>query len=562
MRIVFYPLLLIVFNTAVIAQNAVVKKFDLSAQTLVQPELVGKAGDHYMLIDRMQAVEGLPLFILDSNKRLEKKINLPGAAANVSVRNFIIGKQFRRIYFSNKIPLTFSVIQVNGKGDIADMGAIQTDLLATAPMFITDHEQQRQLICSFHPLDSVGILFTGVILDSSGKIVKTLSYQLAFDQVVHQQPQVILDTKGNTHILFTERISSYHISTSVTVNTIPFNEEELHTESFRFERVKFNRLVLSDNPGKQSIQLQGFYYDASRIYSKTGLVSLQLPYERGKQPNNLFMPFPALLREEARTGLTNLRRKDDVMNSIMLNNIASENGETLLSFWARDVSESRLQSEYGMDKSRELNWRETASEASSFNASLKKIYERWLNGIDVVAIPPPAYRTSAPALKTNVNIYNDGIWAASDLMELERKNPYTDRNRIAAGIHLENFAPGKMNLVNFRLDSSGNLAAYSVINDTFFASDTGERMEMTRYPILYKNNYYFASSGLISTDGPFSVIQPTDNNGDPAIWRSSLVLSKYTVLSNPVKTTQNTYLWLVKNAGVNAGYSLLECSFE
>ena len=114
-----------------------------------------------------------------------------------------------------------------------------------------------------------------------------------------------------------------------------------------------------------------------------------------------------------------------------------------------------------------------------------------------------------------------------------------------------------MNLVNFRLNTDG-VADYSVIGSGFLYTGAGERLEATQYPLLFDNSLYFALNEPANSEHAFTLLQPQFMN-EPTLQPSSLVLPAYSILSAPVRTGSDTYMWLVKNDQTLV-YSLLEYS--
>ena len=565
----FLLLLLHLCCFSTMAQTTGPRTYDLTDLELRVGAFLGKAGNHYMLIDRVpDAGKGVPLFILDSNKQFEKKIYLP--QHSLTAQKFIVGNSIRFINFlpEHQSRMLFDsvsifIMQVDENGQLRNIGGIHSNTSAAVyPTIITDKTSGRQLICNFHSLDSSNILFTGVLLDKSGKSVKNLAYQVDFDLDFSQQPRVMLDSKGNIHVIVAERLSSHHLSSAVTIHTIPFQEEELSSETFQFEKVKFNRFVLSDNPAKQAIQLQGFYYDGQLKNTKKGLVSLQLPYERGRPPVSQFNLFPDQLREQLRKKLTHLRNKDDVMNSIALNNVVTENGTTLLSFWVRDITEFDLPSDYQTDLNREKTWLATVEHNMSNRARrrneskntmeaffFQQAIDSWLNfgaraGISTSYNPVDI----SNAFFSN---YSYDQWSM-----LGNQFSSIERSRTPGAIPLSRIIR-KMNLVNFRLNTDG-VADYSVIGSGFLYTGAGERLEATQYPLLFDNSLYFALNEPANSEHAFTLLQPQFMN-EPTLQPSSLVLPAYSILSAPVRTGSDTYMWLVKNDQTLV-YSLLEYS--
>jgi hypothetical protein len=548
-------LMILLFSGSGITQPTdTVQRYELSEITLSQPELLGKVGKHYMLLDRKtDSGKGVPLYILDSNKQFEKKVYLPAYAA--AARRHITGDQLRLTYMANRrVPASspIYILQVNEDGIFRNLAAIQPDSSAFPPSIIGNNTH-LQLIYSFYSLKDSGIFFTGMLVDSTGASVKTLAYKVDFDPDFSQQPQVILDSKGNIHVIITERLSSYRLSSAVSINTIPFHGDELTSETFRFERIKFNRLILSDNPGQQMVQLQGFYYDGQIKNTKKGLVSLQLPYERGKQPNNKFNLFPDHLRVQLRKHLVHLHRKDDVMNTLSLNNFVTEKGATLLSFWVRDVAAFEQQGEFETDQNREKLWANMAKNMKLPEARVKDMYDRWLNGANT-----SHYSLSPQSGTASISNTGNFIYESSTSPAIYQSGRTYSNGGSLRGVN----EARKRNLVNFRLATDGKLADLSIISDRFLSTEMKDELEAFAFPLLYENGLGFAKTGWMDRDEAFYVILPQGVN-DPVRKPLTQVMPLSTFVTAPIKTGDNTYGWLMKQAPKDGGgISLLEYTFR
>ena len=347
------------------------------------------------------------------------------------------------------------------------------------------------------------------------------------------------------------------MSTSLTINTIPFGSDSIVSESFKFDRVKFNRLVTVDDPEQERISLQGFYYNGQEKNSKKGVASLAFPYTRGVAPITVFNPFPDTLRQQLRHGLRHIRQKDDVMNSITRKDFVEQDGKTFMSYWVYDISELDLPSDFDADKESTSLLNQAGTIYSPAGASQTETLNRWLNdasqlGTQLSVVPqqyvlpeniPNRYPGfSEPSLVTPV--VGNGL----------SYNEYTSIMR-----KMDNWKTGKskskMKLFCFSIDATGRVQEYRTIGYDFFQESAGANLSLVRYPVHDDKYLYFTGNkSLPDQETKFTLVMPVRDI--PNLIQQPVPYSKLPFLVGPVQIGKKQYASIAKMSLGNQ-YSLL-----
>lgn len=546
------------------AQPLKIDTHDLQQLSLKQPTLIGKVGSRYMLCD-IPGKEGCLLFLLDSNFSLVKKVYLP-AEAFVAYKREING-ELRLSWIVTADKKTgypeMKIIQVSRDGEVHTLvndkikQYLQTK--KNIPRITTDLMHQRELLYSFR-VDTLHVYIDGLIIDPNGLTVKELTYEIDYDPEQDQLPLVQLDKNGNVHVVTYKRLSSYSMSSSITVNTIPYSTDSIVTESFLFDRVKFGQLLLSDNPESESISLQGFYYDGAEKNKKKGIASVSFQYVRGTAPVTIFNRFPDMLRQQLQKGLKHIRKQDDVMNSITRKDLVRQNGVTFMSYWVPDVSELDLP--YGYDAENSggglLNAPFSASADASERLMQTATLNRWLNDAErlgsQLTIVPPLY-----VLPENIpNQYP--VFSEPSMVTPVVGNGLSgdEYNRIMN--NMDRSGNGKLNfkikLMSFCIDSAGRVPDYTIIGYDFFQESGGINFSLLRYPVYDGKSMQFMGNVKKPDTGiGFTLVKPM--NDAPLLDNHPLPCDQQPVLGTPVQTGRQQYISLAKISNPLNQYFLL-----
>jgi hypothetical protein len=333
---VWLVLLLLVFSVERgFAQQLTFTYQAIPAISFRSPVCIGKTNQGFAVIDIVSA-DSSALHLIDTNLQLIRTQMLPAAAyeANAFTReNEVHFIWQQRAGDSTRI----SLWQVKEAGE-----PVITERTETAPgskhifqQMASDKKNRFSFFYTFFA-GPQQLVMKGILFDSSLRRIKNIDQSFDYDANLQRLTQVLLDPRGNLHLVIYDKLTNYRLSAGIQVYTIPYNSENSVTETYRFDKAKFYDLIFFDNPAVEQLQLAGFYYNgATRI--KEGLATIGLPYERKLPITQKFYPLNKEQRNQLQQQMQHVRRKNDVMDFVKLKDIIEEDGQVLLSTWILDV---------------------------------------------------------------------------------------------------------------------------------------------------------------------------------------------------------------------------------
>ncbi|MBI2273507.1 MAG: hypothetical protein HYU70_06905 [Bacteroidetes bacterium] len=299
------------------------------------PVCIGKTNKGFAIID-IVSTDSSVLHFIDTNLQLIKTRMLPAAAyeANAFTKN----NEVHFIWQQRSGDFTsIRLWQVKEEGEIHI-----TERMEAAPgsrhvfqQMTSDKKNHYSFFYTFFA-GPQQLVIKGILYDSSLQQVKKIDQSFEYDGNMQRLTQVLLDPKGNLHLVIYDKLTNYRLSAGIQVYTIPYDSENFITETYRFDKVKFYDLIFFDHPAAEQVQLTGFYYNgATKI--KEGLATIGLPYERKLPFTQKFFPFTKEQRKELQQEMQHVRRKNDVMDFVKLKDIIEEDGQVFLTTWILDV---------------------------------------------------------------------------------------------------------------------------------------------------------------------------------------------------------------------------------
>lgn len=299
------------------------------------PVCIGKTNNGFAIIDIVSADSSV-LYFMDTNLQPIKTHKLPAAAYEASA--FTKDNEVHFIWQQRSGDSTsIRLWQVKESGE-----QVITERKEAAPgskhvfqQMASDKKNRYSCFYTFFA-GPQQLVIKGILYDSSLQQVKKIDQSFAYDGNMQRLTQVLLDPKGNLHLVIYDKLTNYRLSAGIQVYTLPYGSENFVTETYRFDKVKFYDLIFFDHPAAEQVQLTGFYYNgATRI--KEGLATIGLPYERKLPVTQKFFPLTKEQRNELQQQMQHVRRKNDVMDFVKLKDIIEEDGQVFLSTWILDV---------------------------------------------------------------------------------------------------------------------------------------------------------------------------------------------------------------------------------
>lgn len=334
------PLLLVFFLLLFFAGYGFAQQLTVTYQSIPgisfrSPVCIGKTNKGFAIIDIVSADSSV-LYFMDTNLRPIKTHMLPAAVYEANA--FTKGNEVHFIWQQRSgDSASIRLWQVKEEGEV-----YSTERMETAPgskhvfqQMASDKKNRYSFFYTFFA-GPQQLVIKGILYDSSLQRVKKIDQSFAYDANMQRLTQVLLDPKGNLHLVIYDKLTNYRLSAGIQVYTIPYGSENFVTETYRFDKVKFYDLIFFDNPAAEQVQLAGFYYNgATKI--KEGLAAIGLPYERKLPVTQKIFPLTKEQRNELQQQMQHVRRKNDVMDFVKLKDIIEEDGQVFLSTWILDV---------------------------------------------------------------------------------------------------------------------------------------------------------------------------------------------------------------------------------
>ncbi len=293
-------------------------KMQYNYSRLSNPKLLGKVGHNYMITD--VSVRGSTLSIFDSSFQfIQQTEQLPvfyrafkhitGDSLQVSWNEFHTDEEW----------LCLQSFDQNGKSSPVRKLVINNPQHKLMSL-VTDKACQKYFFYTLLANDSPNIVIEGVLLDANWQKLKDISGSFQLHSALEGAPVPIVDVAGNIHLFVYDKLSNYRLSASLTINTLPFRANDFQKEVFRFDNIKVYDPVFSDDTSRQSILMNDFFYDGQTKFKK-GIVSIQIPYKRGKGIVSVLKEMPDSIQQKLRSETRNLRARQPLMESVVTTEI-------------------------------------------------------------------------------------------------------------------------------------------------------------------------------------------------------------------------------------------------
>lgn len=334
-RVCVFFLLLLFSAGYGIAQNLSVQYLQVPGISFRNPVFIGKTIQGVAIID-LVSFDSAALYVVDTNLQLVSTKMLPSAAYEAHA-------------FTRENEVHFMWQQRSGDSarislwQVKEDGALVITAKKEAPpgnrrVFQQLATDKKNRYSFFYTLfgGPQQLVLRGVLFDSSLQRLKKVEQSFEYDAETQRLAPILLDAKGNLHLVIYDKLTNYRLSSGIQVYTFPVGSEKFITETYRFDKAKFYDLIFFDNPFAEQVQLAGFYYNgATKI--KEGLATIGLPYERRQPVVPKFHPLTQEQRNQLQQKMQHVRRKNDVMDFVKLKDIIEEDGQVYLSTWILDV---------------------------------------------------------------------------------------------------------------------------------------------------------------------------------------------------------------------------------
>lgn len=260
-----------------------------------QQNIVGKLGDH-LFLQNHQNPQALELLLYNISTQNSKTRNYPFPTQKMVVLASETTLLFVSTALSNGV-LTAWFLEIDQQGEVVLKKEMPLPMNKPLVHLLPSADKKHILFYQLSKRNPDSSFINGVIASAAGEQKKQLSYSFRHSTELDMEPVVFLDNHANTHVLVTDKYSNYRISGDLTLNTIPFAEEQIISETFSFNQVKLRDLRVFQNNECSCLQAEGMYVSGLDKHNK-GIYSIAFPPGRKNELAPRFIPFqPDMIRQ-------------------------------------------------------------------------------------------------------------------------------------------------------------------------------------------------------------------------------------------------------------------------
>lgn len=274
--------------------------FPLNNPAFSQQSLLGRAGTHFFLMDQEHS-NGLSLYIFDTatGSGISKNYPFP--------KPISMQLNERSIVFISAQPAksgsSFHLLELDANGEAIRTKVGPLPMLKGRVKLATSLDKKHLLFYQLSKVASDSSIISGLMLGADWETKKQLQYSFKYNADLDADPEIFLDNNGNTHVLVTDKFTNYRISSDLTVNTIPFMQEQMVSETFNFAKVKLKSLQVFQNTECDCMQAEGIYVDGLDKTNR-GIYSLAFPPDRKNELSPRFILFNEEMIRNLRLGFS------------------------------------------------------------------------------------------------------------------------------------------------------------------------------------------------------------------------------------------------------------------
>ncbi len=352
------------FIATTTAQQPDIRYHELPVNGFLNPVVLGKTGNQYVIMDR-PGPANTQLYFLDTAYQLQTQKTVPSYLYDVPVFG---GKDQIQFLWQKQERDSLGVFStvIKESGEIKDLSKM-IPAPKPAPGYeqvVADKQNRFFLFYSFFKTKE-SLVLKAALFNRELVLLKQIDRAFACDFELDRPQSPVLDIKGNIHLLIYDRLTNYRLSATAQLYTIPIEGDDAIAESFQFDKAKFYDLLFFDDAANSQVKIAGFYYDGTNRV-KQGIATVAFPYERGNEMIQRFFPFSKEQRESIAQKMEHVRRKNDVMDFVKLKEIYEEDGTVTVTAWVMDVPNQQL---YKDNEKEEMQNRDLAGWVKSRDAT-------------------------------------------------------------------------------------------------------------------------------------------------------------------------------------------------
>jgi hypothetical protein len=337
--------------TTLTAQKIDMQLLELNDVAISKPVIMGKVGTHYMVYDQASRWPTV-IYVIDSTFKLSN-----------TARQYIGEQYFQFVPSGNNMYLIWRTaakdslnISVSRIDELGNDNLFQRSVCffpkkdASQPLLITDINSNYFLFYSWITDTDKRMYLRAVVFDSAWNERTNITSPVPFDKTTSSITRPMLDAAGNIHFAVHDKLSNYHLSSTITLYTIQPQKEELLSASFEVDKQKFYNLSLQDDTAAKEVNILGYYYDGHEK-TKKGIASLRAPYENTSQKiKTQFYPFSQEFIDFLYKNIRHARKKENPAEYLHIREIYERDGRIITGNSVLDLPSYQLTKESDIGK--------------------------------------------------------------------------------------------------------------------------------------------------------------------------------------------------------------------
>lgn len=201
------------------------------------------------------------------------------------------------------------------------------DLRRSRYDLVTNEQQNFFLFYHVWVYNQDSAFLFGHLTNRSLDLKKEIAYTFSFKQELDTVSNLLLDSYGNIHLLVYDKPMNYRLSSNLSIHTVPFDSDEMITESFAFQKKKILGLLPLENANKKEIELGGLFLEG-HLKNTEGVMHINMPITRGNGLDYKLYAFQQMdLQHSERQ---NLRKPYRMLNGLKPSFLMREDGKIRL----------------------------------------------------------------------------------------------------------------------------------------------------------------------------------------------------------------------------------------
>lgn len=192
---------------------------------------------------------------------------------------------------------------------------------------VTNEQENYFLLYHVWVYNQDSAFLFGHLTNRSLDLKKEIAYTFSFKQELDTISNLLLDSYGNIHLLVYDKPMNYRLSSNLSIHTVPFDSDEMITESFAFQKKKILGLLPLENANKKEIELGGLFLEG-HLKNTEGVMHINMPITRGNGLDYKLYAFQQMdLQHSERQ---NLRKPYRMLNGLKPSFLMREDGKIRL----------------------------------------------------------------------------------------------------------------------------------------------------------------------------------------------------------------------------------------